>query len=76
MNKITKEFTENLMSAILGRKFIPEVDSAHALYIAKRLEDYHKEMLESECRHTIDDLVLIFKNRATCKCGTEFHFDA
>ena len=75
MNKITKEFTENLMSAILGRRFIPETDAAHALYIAKRLEDYHEKMLESECRHTIDNLVLISKNRATCKCGTEFNFD-
>lgn len=42
MDDITKETTEQIMSRVLGRRFIPEVDAAHAILVAKILERYIK----------------------------------
>lgn len=42
MDSITKETTEQIFEAVTGRRFIPDVDAAHALYVANILEQYIK----------------------------------
>ena len=52
MDDITKETTERIMSSILGRRFISEVDAAHALLVANILENYFKLRSKTSMKKT------------------------